>query len=287
MADPAPIPSPEASLPSGAEAQAPVVNPPVDAAPAAPAPSEPHPIEVPSLLSEAAIPDVPKPETPEVKPEPAPEKVEAKVEEKAPEPEKKAVEAEAPKPEEIKEAPKTEEAKAPESIEYKFEFPETIKADVPEVAEFTNLLNEARVPPEAAQKMLNLHAKAMEGFVKEYQENVLRDQIKAFNDTRAGWRKEVLADPEIGGAGHKTAMGAIARMRDLFVPESERDSFNKMMDLTGAGDHPALLKAFHRAARYFDEGAIPPANPKPPPNLGVNPNLKGARVLYDRTKTSR
>ena len=151
------------------------------------------------------------------------------------------------------------------------------------MAKFTGTLDELLTPkegetrPQVARKLLDLHAEKMAEYAAELQ----RDQIKQFNDTRAEWAKQVLADERIGGAGHQTAMGAIARMRDLSIsdhkagtPAYEKDAkeFDSFLRVTGAGDHPQFLKMLHRFARYFDEPAMPPSNPKPPPNLGQNPN---------------
>lgn len=170
------------------------------------------------------------------------------------------------------------------TIEYKFEMPEVIKDSPKEMAEFTGFLNEAKATPEIGQKMLNLHAAAMQ----KYADGILSRQISSFNSTRSDWAKQVMADEQIGGAGHNTAMGAIARMRDLLVSDSSPGSeqyaadmaaFNEMARVTGVGDHPVFLKMLHRNARYMDAPAPPPPNPKPPPGLGGKPS-QGLAGIY-------
>jgi hypothetical protein len=252
-----------------APAVAPVVVPaPVlDAPVVAPAPVlEPHPADVPSLL-EGIGKEAPKPT--EV-PAPAEVKVEA-----APPAEVKAEPVVAPP------APVV-----PEKIEWKFDLPPTMQSDEPRMSQFTGILDELVTPKEGetrvqvAQRLINLHNDALQEYAK------VADQAnqRAFNEMRAGWKKDILSDPRIGGAGHKTAAAAIARMRDLSIsdhapgtPGYQKDAaeMEQFLRITGAGDHPAYWKQLHRFARYFDEPAPPPPNPQPPKDIGRNPNQRG------------
>lgn len=243
---------------------------PVVAAPVEAPKGETHPSEIPSLLEEAAK-----------KPEEAKPAAEAKPVEPAKPGEEKPAEAAKPaeaKPAEVAPAP-------PEKIEWKFELPETIKADEPTMARFTGALDGLMKPEtraESAQNLLNQHNEAMIAYDKQLREG----QIKAFNDTRAEWRKQVMADAQIGGAGHQTAMGAIARMRDMAIsdarpgtPQYEADAkeFNDFLRITGAGDHPAYLKQLHRFARFFDEPSVPAPGAQPTKTNGAPP---GGKSLY-------
>lgn len=258
-------------------AAAPVAPVAVDVAPPA---ADPHPVEVPSLLDafgkDKAAPEAKAPEA-------VPPVVDAKPDAKPDAAQEAAPEAPPPAP------------VVPEKVEWKFELPETLKADEPTMQRFTGVLDELLTPKEgetrvqAGQRLLELHNEKM----TEYAQQLQRDQIKAFNDTRSEWQKQVLADERIGGAGHQTAMGAIARMRDLTISDHKAGSteyqkdvaeFEHFLRITGAGDHPAYLKQLHRFARFFDEPALPPPNPKPPANIGQNPNRRG---LYANSPSTR
>lgn len=275
-----PIEPVAASVPA-AVAQEPPSSPHVAAAPAAdlfgdaaaPAAPTPHPAEVPSLLEtlgEKKKKEDPKPAEPP--------KAEVKADAPAAEVPKPAEE---PKPAEPEVKPLVEQAVAP--VEWKFELPSTLKADDARMTRFTGILDNILAPKEgetsvhAGQRLLDLHSEAM----TTYAEQVRADQIKAFNDTRAEWRKQVMADAQIGGAGHQTALGAIARMRDLTIsdarpgtPQYDADAkeFNDFLRVTGAGDHPAYLRQLHRFARFLDEPPAPAAIPKPTPTNGIRPN---------------
>jgi hypothetical protein len=252
----------------------PIVAPVVDAAPApvaieaAPAPVVQHPAEVPTLL-EGLTNEAPKTEAAPAETE----KVEAAPAEK---PADKPVEAKT----EVKVEPEAEkpvEAAPEPPVEYKFEFAENVKPQADKVAAFTDFAREHKLTPEAAQKAMGFFNEAASAFVAQQQEA----QIKAWNDTRTEWRNKAMADAEIGGAGHTTAMRAIARMRDLSVSdaipgskqyETDLAEFNDFLRITGAGDHPAYLKQMHRFARYLDEPKLPAPNPKPTPTNGQRPS---------------
>lgn len=182
----------------------------------------------------------------------------------------------------VKEAAPVEPAK-PEPVAYEYALPETIKLDDATKTEFHTALDGFRADPaKGAQALIDLHNKAM----GDYAASIVANQHKAFNDTRSSWQKDVLADEEIGGAGHQTSMRAIARMRDLFVPEKERASFDQFLRVTGAGDHPQFLKLLHQAARYIDEPSLPPANITPPPNNGKPPGRR-RDAIYDHPSSNK
>lgn len=264
--DPPALAAPEASAPASEGGTPTVVAP---EAPAADAP----PVAKPTLLQEHDT------KTAEAKPtegEPA-KPVETPAEVK---PEETAKPVEAAKPAEAAPAEAAKpDAAAP--VEYKYEVPEGITLDDGLRTSLKGALDTFRAnPAEGAQALLDLHAQTMRSFA----EQTSRDQHTVWNKTREGWRSEVMADEQIGGASHETSLRAIARMRDLFVPEAERASFNQFLEVTGAGDHPAFLKMLHRAARLYDEPAAPAAEAKPPPDIGRQ-NGRGAGLLYDHPRS--
>lgn len=270
-------------------------NPPVDpvtsAAPAAMVAVEPAvtaaPVEAPIIETVApATPAEPKLE-PTLLERLDQEAAAAKVAESKTEPPKadapaeaKADDKPADKPAEPPKVDAPVEAKPIEPFEYKFELPEVLKADDKRIGEFTALLNEGggRVTQEGAQKLLNMHAQAMQ----DYATQTRRDQFDTFNKTKAGWEKDILADEEFGGAGHQTATRAVARARDALISSArpgtkqyERDlkSFNEFQSITGAGSHPAFWRMLHNAARFIDEpqSASVAADIRPTKGNGKNP----------------
>ena len=137
-------------------------------------------------------------------------------------------------------------------------------------------LDSFRADPKAGvQSLIDLHAKE----IRDYASATLQRQYDTFNQTRKDWQKQIMADPQVGGSGYETAMKAVARMRDKFVPDKDRKAFNDFLKITGAGDHPMFVRLLHNVARAFDEPKPPAVNPKPPPNNG-RPPKRGLRQMY-------
>jgi len=277
-----------AAAPQAPSPDSPPAAAPAEAVPAA-TPEPAAPVEAAPQLSllqkfdaEAAKPAETKPaETPE-----KPAQVDKPADEAKPA-EAKPADKPAEKPAEAKAAEKAAEAAKPaepaklEPVAYEYELPATIKMDDGLKTEFHTVLDGFRADPaKGAQGLIALHEKAM----TDYDAQLRQQQIDTWNETRKAWNTDVLADEQIGGSCHQTAMGAIARMRDMFVPEKDRAAFENFLSVTGAGDHPAFLKMLHNAARFYDEPAMPPPNVKPSPTNGANPNNRRA-IMYDHPRS--
>ena len=240
-------------------------------------PAAPEPVAAPAPAPEAA------PAVPEAIPtllEKFDAEQAAKKPPEAPKPEVKPADtakpAEAAKPEEKK--PEAVEAPpaAPQPVAYEYTLPDTIKMDDALKGTFHAALDLVRSDPnKGVQALIDLHNQTMQQFADQTYQN----QVSTFNDTRRGWVTQTMADDELGGAGHQTSMAAIARMRDLLVPESRREAFNSFLAVTGAGDHPEFLRILHNAARIYDEAPMPPPGARPPPNIG-KPKGSGLRGMY-------
>lgn len=271
----APAPAVAAPQPVIPAAPQPVVETPVaapvEAAPQ-PAVAEPeHPADIPSLLS-SFNKDEAKPAA-EAKPEDT-----KPADPEAPKPEA-AVES---KPEDVKPV----EAAPPAKIEWKIEAPEELKIEAPQLERLTGVFDRLANPKDDADRsaavkdLLAQHVEAMHQFA----EQTRRDQFTTFAKTREEWRKEIMADERVGGAGHRTAMGVVARVRDLGISdakpgtpayEADAKAFDQFLNITGAGDHPAFIKFMHRIGRFMSEPTLPPPNPNPPPDLGKSPTRRG------------
>jgi hypothetical protein len=170
--------------------------------------------------------------------------------------------------------------------------PETIKIADEQRTELTGALDLIRSgkAAEGMKTLVSLHEKALTDYAKQVGE----DQWAAFRKTNEDWKTQVMADPLLGGAGHKTAMAAIARMRDMSMsghkpgtPEYEREAkeYNDFLQVTGAGNHPAYLRQMHNFARYFDEPPMPPSDIRPPKDIGRAPGDRRSR-LYPNTNVN-
>ena len=228
-------------------------------------------------------------------------KAEAKGEEKPgdkPKEEAKPAEAkpEDKKADEAKAAEPAKDTAKPEPVTYEYKLPDTLKMDDALKAEVHTAFDTFRADPaKGAQALIDLHAKTMTDYATNYAAETLKNQFKVFNDTCRNWEKQVLADPELGGAGHETAMGAVARARDLTISSAkpgtpryvaERKEFDDFLRTTGAGSHPAFMRMLHNAARYIDEPQAsnqPLSEIKPPKGNGRSP---GSR-MYDHPSSQK
>jgi len=293
-ATPAPEPAPAAPAPAPVVDPAPAApEPPAtpEPAPAAPEPpvaaaAEPAaPAREPSLLEAAQ----PPPTEPAKAPDPAkpaePPVADPAKKPDAPEPEKPV---EAPKE---GEQPKTEEVVAEPPpvppVEYKYELPPSLTMDDAQRGEFHGALDKYRANPADPSPLLEQGVKMMQA----YDQVVSQRQVDAWHGTLKGWRDEVLADPVLGGAGHQTAMSKIALVRNHFMsdhapgtPEFAADTaaFNHMLDSTGVGNHPVMLRFLHRMLPYVNEPPMPSHgdNPKPPAEKGT-----GGNPLHDNPRS--
>lgn len=273
---PEPVAASPAAAPAAApEAAAAAVEPAAPAAePAAPAAAAEPAAPEPTLLQKFDAEQAAK------KPAEPAKVAEAKPATDAPKPEGEKP-AEAAKPE--GEQPAPEQPAAPEPIAYEYALPETLQMDDALKGKFHGALDAFRGDPaKGVQGLIDLHNETMQ----TYADHLAREQHRVFGETRKAWQTEVMADEELGGAGYQTTMGAIARMRDLLVPESRREAFDNMLMVTGVGDHPEFLRLLHSAARIYDEAPMPPPGARPPADIG-KPQGRGLRGLYRNSNQGR
>jgi hypothetical protein len=256
-------------------------SPIVDVAPVAPVAPEPAAAAVPSVDPGAAQPiaaEAPAPAEPTRQPT---------LLEKALAGRAKPVEPAKPGAEAATEPAKPGDAAQPEPpqpVAYDFKLPEGVTVSKPEaLAEVTGIFRDLGIPPEKAQGLIDRHVSELQAFAAQTEEAASRRQWDVWNDTQRAWEAEVLADPELGGAGHDTAMQRIADVRDQFVPDKDRAAFEQFLSVTGAGSHPAFLRFVNNVAKWYTEPPPPSVQIRPPPQPrgkggrgGMYPKMRGA-----------
>lgn len=217
------------------------------------------PDPVVAVPAEAAPPPAPEPVAAAVETAPEAPAV-APVAETAPAAEPSAPEA--PKPatsllsEPVAPDPNAEPI-APEPLTYEpFTWPEGVEADDAALAPYTDVLAAHRVPQEAAQALLDLHIAETQRVAEAFR----AEQQSAWDATRADWRDRFMADEQIGGNRQQTTLARASEVIDRFAgtPEQAKE-LRDVLALTGAGDHPALIRAFANIAKAFSEGRPVPA----------------------------
>lgn len=178
-------------------------------------------------------------------------------------------------------------AEPPAPIEYAFTYPEGVKPEdvnAERMGAFTGILNDSRVAPEAGQKLLDLHLEEVNRVARDTEQRVSERQWDVFNNTQKEWREQVMADPELGGNRHATAIRTVMSLLDAYsqreqtgkTPRStdlvaaERKELLDVFRVTGVANNPAFLRFAHWAgnsiAREGTARAAPtPRTPNPTP----------------------
>jgi hypothetical protein len=166
-----------------------------------------------------------------------------------------------------------------EPIKWDYSIPETVKLDDAGRTQVNQMFADAGVRPDKAQSLVNYHAEQM-GKVKA---EVDRANRKYWNDLRGERREQLKADPVMGGSSFQTTQATARRMVDMFThgwSDAEKREFERDIEITGIGDFPSFYRLLKGAARFYDEGGLPPSNPLPPPDLGKRPGRGRLRDTY-------
>lgn len=184
------------------------------------------------------------------------------------------------------EPPKPEDPKPSVVPEvYEFTAPENYTIDAALLEKATPIFKELGLTQEQAQKLVDIQ-------VAREIENAKAPEA-SYTALRTEWQAATLADPDIKAysTDGKTGIDAVKidigrALSSLGDTKLEAD-FRAAMDLTGAGDNPAFVKAFWRLAQKVGEGKhvvghgaspegqrAPGSAAKPSPAQAMYPNLK-------------
>ena len=154
----------------------------------------------------------------------------------APEPE--------PKTEELDTEPNAETVKS--SVDWdSVKLPDGLQVDDELFGSFKEVIQEAGVSSnEAVEKLVDLHVKA------------LQKQWEAYQEVRKGWREQ--AAKELGD-NIDSILNTIRDAMVSYAPDV-MDDFLDVMDETGLGDHPAVIKVLYALASNLKEGSFTPGN---------------------------
>ncbi len=138
-------------------------------------------------------------------------------------------------------------------VEYgEFMLPEGMSVDADALDQARALFSEARLPQEQAQKFIDLAVSRERAAAEE--------GARAFVELQNKWVSEIKADPDIGGARLNASLAAAARAIDrLAVP-----GLKEALTLTGAGNNPAVVKAFVRLGQMISEDRFAPGHAAAP-----------------------
>ncbi len=89
-------------------------------------------------------------------------------------------------------------------------------------------------------------------------------QMQTWVSTNEAWQQEIRADKDIGGAKFEPMKVAVAKLFDDYVGalnSPERKALNEALLHTGAGNNPAIVRAFAKIAAAHTEGGFVAGSP--------------------------
>ena len=125
--------------------------------------------------------------------------------------------------------------------------PESIAADDPALGEFLGLMNNGELTPsERAQQLIDLQTSSSEAMLTALEQ----EQQSAWDSMQDDWKAQAKALPELGGENLGRTLSDIQTgLRSAGVEQE----FFQALNLTGAGNHPAVIKALHILTKGFTE----------------------------------
>ena len=166
------------------------------------------------------------------------------------------------KAEEQKATDQPSESVVPEK--YDIKVPEGMSMDTEALERFTPVAKELKLSNDQAQKLADLYA--------ERQEATFKAQREAYAKTVEGWIKEVKADKEIGGTNLPVTQATCKKALSVYDPDGE---FMKLMDESGFGNHPAVLRFVNRVGKSVKEDQGVQAKSSAPRERDINKILYG------------
>lgn len=170
-------------------------------------------------------------------------------------------------------APKGKEpvAGAPEKYE-PFKAPEGITLSETALTEAGTLFKELNLTQEQGQKLVDFQAAQMKA--------IAEDATNVYNQTRDGWRKEVLADATLAQNGELRPEVKQKMASAISAMGESGEAFREALNITGVGDNPAFIRGFLQMAEKFTEGTHVPGKGPVAPNKSGQTRPTAAQSMY-------
>lgn len=134
---------------------------------------------------------------------------------------------------------------------YEFTVPEGTTIDPAAIEAATPIFKELGLSQEAAQKLVN--------FQLAREAALLKSTTDTMTAMRTDWQGKLSADAELTAAKSQGKLGLeavkldVSRMLNV-LPADLRNDLRDALNLTGAGDHPAVVKSLWKLSSYITEG---------------------------------
>lgn len=142
---------------------------------------------------------------------------------------------------------------------YDLKAPDGLELETTALTEFTAIAKELKLSNENAQKLANI-ATAMEQRRAEAHVKMVKD-----------WAEQSKADKDIGGDSFDGNMASARKFLDTFGSPELRE----LLDTSGFGNHPAVVRAFVKAGKAFGEDGFVASGTR-----AATPAQSFAKALY-------
>ena len=157
-----------------------------------------------------------------------------------------------------------EAAKAPE--DYEFSMPEGVTIDDNTLGDLKALSKDLGLSQEQAQKIADLGVQQSQRWAEQ--------QAEYAEQARKEWAEQVKADKEIGGMSmDETLSTARQALKEYGTPE-----LVNLLNETGLGNHPEMIRAFSRIGKTIGNDRIVPGG------RNSNEPLDPAKRLYNNSE---
>lgn len=180
--------------------------------------------------------------------------------------------ADPPKEGETKEGGETKaEGEAPAAFDLTaLTLPEGFTLDEEVGKSFAEILSDDKLTPqERGQKFMDLHASALQQVSESVTKQVQEANLAAYTELNSKWREEIKALPEFKANPDAEA----GKVMQALISVGADENFFKALDLTGAGNHPAIVQVLHRLASPHFEGGAVSGNGKPASTKRLGDNI--------------
>lgn len=145
-----------------------------------------------------------------------------------------------------------------------FKLPEGVTVDADQLAAAQELFRASSLSQEQAQKFIDLAVSR--------EQDATHRGVRTFADMQSKWVSEIKADPDIG----RDRLGVSLASASLAIDRLGVPGLKDALNLTGAGNHPAIVKAFVRIGQMIQEDRFAPGRQSAP----AAPRSP-AEVIYD------
>lgn len=171
--------------------------------------------------------------------------------------------------EQNKEQGKQSDEPAPLPTYQTWKLSEGVKLDDARMGEFNKELAEFQVRTKAdhaamqefGQKLIDRHVADVNAAVQSTIKAIQEQYDKAGETQRNSWKELTLKDPDIGGNRQETTIRAANEaIKTHGGTAAQQKEFRDLMEQTGLGNHPAMIRMLANVARNLKEGKPLPAS---------------------------